>query len=288
VLSSELIFVSSNRFAQQPKLLSLNHPNLHETCWHSVCHLKFAVDTLEHDRRAKKDTTREENMHDIDRTQLEIGPEEFEEGYESEDQYEAEAVNGGDMEGLFSEAEEMEMASELLEVTDENELDQFLGGLLKRAKRKVQQAVGRVIPPSTMQVLGGFMKGAVRKALPGLTSAVGTAIGGPAGGALAGRLAPLAGRFFGLELEGLSPEDQEFEVARNVVRLSGAAAQQAATIPDTGSPQTTAQQAVVAAAQQHAPGFLRRPVGGSSSGPSSRGRSGRWIRRGSKIVLLGA
>lgn len=81
-------------------------------------------------------------MHDIDRTSEEYVPEieelesdtfEFTEESEFED---TEATSP------FTEAEEMEMAAELLEVTDEAELDQFLGNLIKKAGR----LVGRGVP----------------------------------------------------------------------------------------------------------------------------------------------
>jgi len=222
-------------------------------------------------------------MHDLDRTQLEMESDEFESDYEFGDEYETGDYESDETGSPFSEEEEMELAADLLEVTDEYELDQFLGSLINRVKR----TVGRALPPSIKKSLGGFLKGAVRKALPGLARTVGTALGGPAGAAIAGRIAPLAGRFFGLELEGLSSEDQEYEVARRMVRFAGSAAQQAAMTPPTASPQAAVQQAVASAAQQHAPGFLRRNIGGTPTMGSARGHSGRWIRRGRRIVLLG-
>jgi hypothetical protein len=222
-------------------------------------------------------------MHDIDRTQLEIGDQEFDSEFEYEDEFDAETYDEAEAESPFSEDEEMELAAELLEVTDEYELDQFLGKLIRRAGR----AVGRVVPPSVMRTVGGYLKGAAKRALPGIAKRVGMAIGGPAGGAIAGRLAPLAGRFFGLELEGLSVEDQEYEVARRLVRFAGTAAQQSAMTPAAGSAQTVAQRAVASAAQKHAPGFLRGSAVTSPVMSPIRGRSGKWIRRGRKIVILG-
>lgn len=219
-------------------------------------------------------------MHDIDRVQLETGMDEMESEFEFADEFE---TDGGEFEGgesPFTEAQEMELAAELLEIGDEFELDQFLGKLI----RKARQVVGRAIPPSILRPLGGLLKGAVKKALPGVASTIGSAIGGPAGGAIAGRIAPMASRLFGLELEGMSGEDQEFEVARRLVRFAGSAAQQAnGSAPNGASP--AAQQAVVGAARQHAPGFL---VGGSApQAGAMRRRSGRWVRRGRKIIILG-
>ena len=117
--------------------------------------------------------------------------------------------------------------------------------------------------------------------------AVGSAIGGPAGGALAGKIAPVAGRIFGLELEGLTVEDQEYEVARRLVRFAGAATQQAASTPANGASPVPAQAAVASAARKHAPGFLRGGVSSSVRPSSGQSRSGRWIRRGRKIIIMG-
>lgn len=205
-------------------------------------------------------------MHDIDRTQGEYEPEvdSFEYTEEAELSIDTEA------ESPFSEEEEMELAADLLEVTDEAELDQFLGKLAKRAwggiKRFAKSSVGRK--------LGGLLKGVARKALP----IVGGAFGGPAGAMIASG----AGKLFGLELEGMSQEDQEFEVARRFVRFAGAAAKKAAAAPPTIEPLSAARAALTAAARQHAPGLLSGVVAAGT------GRSGRWIRRGKTIILLGA
>jgi hypothetical protein len=116
------------------------------------------------------------------------------------------------------------------------------------------------------------------------------------GTALGGSLAGAAGKMFGLELEGLSPEDQEYEVARQVVKLAGDAVQRAALAPPAGNPVETAKSAVAAAAAQYAPGLLKGavPVAGagvpfmpSTSASLGRGRSGKWVRRGNKIILFG-
>jgi hypothetical protein len=110
-----------------------------------------------------------------------------------------------------------------------------------------------------------------------------------------GKLASMAGRAFGLELEGLSPEDQEFEVARRYVRLVSDAAQQAAFMPPAAPPQAIAQQAFRISAQKHAPGLVRgtvpqspmQGVPGQQMGSGMRGRSGRWVRRGKALILYG-
>ena len=187
-------------------------------------------------------------------------------------------------ESPFSEAEEMELAAELLTVQSEGELDQFLGKLFKKAGGFLRSGIGRQ--------LTGALRGIAKKALPVLGGAVGNFFAPGVGGALGSKLATAAGGMFGLELEGLSYEDQEFEIAKQVVRLGGAAANTAAQAPQSAPPEQVAQQALTSAAQQFAPGLLQ-PAASPSAGPMHRrGRcrhrnAGRWIRRGSGIILLG-
>ena len=204
----------------------------------------------------------------------------------------------------LDETEEMELASQLLEITDEAELDQFLGRLIKRAGR----AVGQFARSGAGRALGGILKSAAKKALPILGSAIGGYVGGPAGGRVGSQLAANAGGLFGLELEGLSEEDQEFEVARRLVRFSDAAAKNLASAPSTLSPQQAANAAAIAAAKRHAPGMIRA-AGASAAGTSAgcpncgkagnghgsqgcpkcgKARSGRWIRRGPHIIIVNA
>jgi hypothetical protein len=186
----------------------------------------------------------------------------------------------GEAESVFDEADEMELAGALLEVTDEDELDQFLGSVIRRAGR----AVGGIVRSPVGQQLGGILKGAVRQALPVVGTAIGSAIGGRSGGQLGGRLASTAGRLFGLELEGLSDEDQMYEVARRLVRLAGAAAASAAQAVPTTPPVRAARAAAMAAARRHAPGLLRpgsAPIAGAGSS-----RQGRWMRRGRTIIVV--
>lgn len=227
-------------------------------------------------------------MHDIDRTQLESNSEL--ENYEYE-QYEYGETEWGGETGVFGEAQAMELAAELLEVSSEAELDHFLGNLIKRAG----QAAGQFIKSPVGQQLGGLLKGAAKKALPMVGSAIGGYFGGDSGAKMGSQVASTAGRIFGLELEGLSLEDQEYEAAKSFVQFAGTAARNAARSPQTVNPRAIAQSAVTAAARQFAPGLVsgaRVAVPGSATGtvcPScgSGARSGRWMRRGNKIILFG-
>jgi hypothetical protein len=206
---------------------------------------------------------------------------EREDEYEFEDEYEAEYFEGTESEEVFDELEEMELASELLTVSDDREMEQFIGDLIKKAGRKI----GRFAKSSTGRALGGILKKTAKVALPMLGSAAGTFLGGPVGGMIGGKLASAAGRTFGLELEGLSPEDKEFEVARRFVRFAGDAARKAAQTAKSVPARKAAIAAVKSAAGKHAPGLL---TPGTTTSPSVYKRpGGRWIRRGSKIILLG-
>jgi hypothetical protein len=237
--------------------------------------------------------TKEDIMHDLDRTQAEF----WETDGEEIEQYELmgeEEMYEEESEGIFSETDEIELASELLEVGDEAELEQFLGKLFK----KVGRATGGAILPPTGRALARMLRRVAKRALP----AAGNALGDD--DATGGKPASAAEALFGLELEGLSGEDQEFEIARQFVRLAGEAAENAAQAPEDATPQAAAQGALADAAAQHAPGLLAqaglgasngtsKPSGVSSGGGTSDSsrmtgrRSGRWMRRGNRIVLYG-
>jgi hypothetical protein len=154
----------------------------------------------------------------------------------------------------FNETEEMELAARLLEIADDRELDQFIGGLIQKAAR----TVGQVIKSPVLRPLGAILKSTAKQALPILDRAVGGYLVPGAGMAVGQRLAAAAGTLFGLELEGLSPEDREFEVARRWVRFAGASSRRAARMSPRMGLQFAASRAITAAARRYAPGFLRR------------------------------
>lgn len=252
-------------------------------------------------------------MHDLDRAlqELEAGATALDsESYELEEESEGEgegeeegdyespygfAQEAGDSETVFDEVEELEHAASLLEVQDEGELEQFLGGLVSGALRKLKQT----IPPQLRQSLVGTLKNVARSALPTAAAALGNIVAPGVGGAVAGRLASQASKMFGLELEGMSYEDQEFEVARRVVGLGGEAtkaAVEAAQAAPGVSPTQIAKDAVVQAAQTHAPGLASAATSAGERAMPSRAyrngfaagrRTGRWFRRGRRIILVG-
>jgi hypothetical protein len=227
----------------------------------------------------------------------EYGETEFGETYEQEAPFgETESYETEFQEAGLQEAEEMELAAELLEVTNEAELDRFLGKLIRRVGR----TVGRAVNSPLGRAIGGVLRPIAKAALPIAGRALGTFVGGPVGGMIGGRLASAAGQMFGLELEGLSGEDREFEVARRVVRHASATTRNALRAAPTGNPNAVARAAAAAAARQFAPGLVGRvpgvagmagayPPTTSDDGliPAGSRRRGTWIRRGRRIILLG-
>jgi hypothetical protein len=202
--------------------------------------------------------------------------------FESE-QFEWSAENTGE---VISEGELMELAAELLEVRDEQELDRFLGDVFKKIKTFAGSAAGKAV--------GGFLKGALKKVLPIAGGVAGTFFGGPVGATIGSKLGSMAGNLFEMELEGLSQEDREFEAAKQFVRFASEAMKNAASAPG-GNPVAIARSAVAAAAQRYAPGLLN----GSWSPPMStispmssqfagagRPRSGRWRRIGPNRIIV--
>lgn len=248
-------------------------------------------------------------MHNIDRTLMESNYGEYPGEYES-DQYEFEYDSEGDYEseydteggyefenygqyetdGPFSEAEEMELAAELLNVSSEAELDQFFGKLFKKVARKVR---GFIKSP-TGKMLVGTLKNVAKQALPAVGNAILPGAGGVIGGILAGQPGSSGGEqvpaeeIFGMELEGLSQEDQEFEVARQMVRLAGEVASNAAQANPSAPPKQTAQAALTTGAQKHAPGLLNGVAPAGRCRKCAHKASGQWVRQGKNIIILGA
>ena len=233
-------------------------------------------------------------MHDIDRTTMEYGQETS--AFEAEQfEYGQGEWSGEGGNALFSEAEEMELANELLSVSNEAELEQFLGNFL----RKAASVAGSVIKSPIGQAVGGVLKGVAKKAIPLAGGAIGGYFGGPLGAKIGSGLASAAGNALGLEAESSANEDREFEGAKQFVRLAADTVNRATQARPGGDPRAIAQQAASAAARQFAPGLLVRqggPAGGQTGGGaarpgapqgSARAASGRWARQGQRIVLYG-
>jgi hypothetical protein len=188
-------------------------------------------------------------MHDIDRVQP------------AADEFEAEAgefrepgeFELGGPEPPMHEAAELEFASRLLELSNEQELERFLGDVFHVAG----SAIGRFARSDTGRALGTILTDAVGRSLPLRDGAGGGVSGLAAGHGAGGDLAQQAASLLGLELEGLSPPEQEFEMARQVVRLADSAYRHAAWAPHHVPSRAVARMAAARAAQRYAPGLLR-------------------------------
>jgi hypothetical protein len=179
--------------------------------------------------------------------------------FEMED-YEYNMENEGevmDSEGIFNEVTETELASELLGINNEMELDHFLGDLFKQAVG----GISGILSGPQGKILKSLLKNVVKKALPIAGTAAGAYFGGPLGAQAGGNIANAAAGMFELELEGLSNEDSEFEIAKAVVRLSGNAARQLAD-QNTGDPKEDARHALIQASSRYAPGLIAKKDNG--------------------------
>jgi uncharacterized protein (DUF697 family) len=188
----------------------------------------------------------------------------------------------GEAEAPLNETQELELASELLEVTSEAELEQFLGNVFK----KVASGVGSFMKSSTGKALGGILKSVAKKALPLAAGALGNLVAPGVGGMIGSRLGSMATKLFEVELEGMNEQEAEFEVARRYVRLASSAARHAALAPRGAPSRAVARAAVVAAARRHAPGLLRgtpyQVPRGSGWGGNGWGGSGWGSRSGGR------
>jgi uncharacterized protein (DUF697 family) len=253
-----------------------------------------------------KTANRSPVMHDIDHTKAEYDQEldeldEFElDEMETSDEYDAGELDemesdageydSGELDEMefdetgnpFSEVEEAELAQELLGLSSEGELDQFLGKLIKRAWRGASGIAKKL---GVARPLGGILKGVAKKLIPVAAGAAGTFFGGPAGAAIGSKIGSALGNALEMEFEG-SPEDREFEAAKTFVQVAGKAAQQAANAPPSAPPVAVAKNAVVNATRNHIKRRRQRGRNGASNYGGGR-RSGRWVRRGNKIIIFG-
>ena len=192
----------------------------------------------------------------------------------------------GELAFPLTEAEEVELATELLAVSTEAEMDQFLGNVFKgvwKGIKKVGSAVGKIARP-----LGGILKAVAKKALPFVGGAlgslipipgVGTAVGSALGGALSKALE--------LEYAELDREEGEFEMARRFVRIAATAAQRAALAPATVGVERALNEALVAAARKHITSADLSELEFFTQGAGASRHSGRWVRQGGNILLVG-
>jgi hypothetical protein len=206
--------------------------------------------------------------HDLDRTQI---------GYAQEADF-----NFPMGETAFNESEQMNLAAGLMEVASEQEFESFLGDIFSNAAK----AVGGFINSPTGKALGGVLKGVAKQMLPAAGQALGGYLGGSTGAQIGGQLAQQASGLFETE-----SGEQEWEASNTFVKLATDAAKNAAQAPPNANPMTVAKQAVIDAAKVHAPELLKPAANGAAAAngatPHHHENTGRWIRHGKRIILLG-
>ena len=200
-------------------------------------------------------------MHDIDRTlnidNLEYDDDEldFEDGFDSEDDFEFDLIDDFefDFEGNYDDPEE-ELAAELTEVSSDEELDEFIGDLVSKAWKKGKQAYNS----KKGRFVRKHIAGLIRAGAKGGGAKIGEYVGDKAGGWLASKIEP----------------EMELEVAKKLVRFTNDAAQMTKNTQNSRE----AKRAIQITAKKHIKPLL------ASSGSSRN--TGRWVRRGNKIIVM--
>jgi len=175
--------------------------------------------------------------------------------------------------GVFNEAQEMELAARLLETTTEGQLDEALDQVIREAGTAYGSG-----QEFDITAVHGVLKNAARRALslPGSDATMQNSIGARLGAGLSSS----AGQVLGLELEGLSPEDRDFEAAKQFVRFAGQTARNIVDSTPAGSPREHAHRAAKSAAELYAPGLALEEQPGKTS-------AGRWVACRDRIILFG-
>jgi hypothetical protein len=167
------------------------------------------------------------------------------------------ATNGGSFvpsrpRSPFDNAEEMELAWELLRVTSEAGLELFLGELFKKAWRGIEPVGPKIIGP-----LGVLLKTVAKKALPSVATAAGTSFGEPRDDAIAGNLGSLVSKALEAEVAGMTATDRDLEKCRQLlekhlrfVRVAGKAAVAAASAPAGVNPIAAAHRSLADSANE--------------------------------------
>ena len=159
------------------------------------------------------------------------------------------------------------------------EFEQFLGSLFS----KVAKGVSNFAKSGLGKTLIGGLKSIAKKALPIAGGALGNFLVPGLGGAIGSKLGGMASNLFELELEGLSNEDREFEVARRFVQLATDAAKRTAAAASSGAPaKAIVNAALKQAAYNYAPGLLK-----AQTGMAGGSNTGTWQRKGPYIVVYG-
>jgi hypothetical protein len=145
--------------------------------------------------------------------------------------------------------------------------------------REAGTAAGATLQPTDQHAIASVLKEAVHEVLPASIhhgATMQTSVGAQLGSSLSAK----AGQVLGLELEGLSSEDREFEALKQFVRFAGQTVQNAVNAASGSDPHHNAHRAATDAAQVYAPGLF-------AESPHAPGNSGRWVACHDRIILFG-
>lgn len=178
--------------------------------------------------------------------------------------------------GVLDEANELQLAAGLLEVGNEEQLDRCLANVIHEAEK----ITGRVVQPSQAEAIRDVLRNSIQQILPVGSVQHGATMRTSVGTELSRALSATAGQLLGLELEGLSPEDREFEAVRQFVRFAGETVKNAVEGAPGSDPQDAAHRAAAKAAEAYAPGLF------AASNDVARS-SGHWVWCHDRIILFG-
>jgi hypothetical protein len=182
----------------------------------------------------------------------------------------AATIGSGRASGVLSETKELELALELLDVSSEAELEQFLGNVFKN--------IGKAAKGLAKGPLGGVLKSLAKKALPFVGGALGSFIPIPGvGTALGTALGSAASAALEMEFQGIDREVAELEMAQRFVRIAADAANAMPSEMGEVAHAGSLRAALTAAMRRHLP-QARLQLPGM---PQVARGPGTWARQGS-------
>ena len=193
---------------------------------------------------------------------------EMHEAFELEQPELHESYESGYETGELHEAMELELAQELLEITSEEELEEFLGKLV----RGVARGASAFMKSSVGKAVGGVLRNVAKTALPMVGSALGSFVAPGIGTAIGGKLGGMAANLLEAEeREMMGEAEAELEAARRYVRWANGTVRTAMRAPYGVPPRAIARSAAVTSARRYAPTLLR-PAYGRRRGSQWRSR----------------
>ncbi|MDZ5663458.1 hypothetical protein SFC79_16920 [Nocardioides sp. S-58] len=178
-----------------------------------------------------------------------------------------------ELSGELHESLELELAQELLEITNEAELEEFLGKLV----RGVARGASSFMKSGVGKAVGGVLRNVAKTALPMVGSALGSFVAPGLGTAIGGKLGSMAAKLLEAEeRETMGEAEAELEAARRYVRWANGTVRSAMRAPYGVAPRLVARSAAVSSARRYAPTLLRQ---GQGRGRQAYGRQGQWRAR---------